>query len=156
MIDATKTHLAFGIIMGALLMAWVMQVVRDNRPAICARVCLAIAIISLVALFLILSMHFARARDDGRYAQSPLKSWFDTLKSERGLCCSFADGETVADPDWESKNGQYRVKINEKWVDVPPDAVITEPNRAGRTMVWPIIDDSGGVYIRCFMPGSMA
>jgi hypothetical protein len=23
------------------------------------------------------------------------------------------------------------------WVDVPNEAVITEPNRAGRTMVWP-------------------
>ncbi|MBH5403031.1 hypothetical protein HZZ13_35335 [Bradyrhizobium sp. CNPSo 4010] len=23
------------------------------------------------------------------------------------------------------------------WVEVPDDSVITEPNRAGRTMVWP-------------------
>ena len=30
-----------------------------------------------------------RARDlDGRYANSPLKQWFDNLKSGRGLCCS--------------------------------------------------------------------
>ena len=39
------------------------------------------------------------ARDlDGRYANSPLKSWFDRLASGRGLCCSMADGESVADP----------------------------------------------------------
>ena len=38
------------------------------------------------------------ARDlDGRYANSPLKPWFDHLASGRGLCCSMADGESVAD-----------------------------------------------------------
>ena len=35
------------------------------------------------------------ARDDGRYANSPLKSWFDQLASGKGLCCSFADGFKV-------------------------------------------------------------
>jgi len=34
----------------------------------------------------------ALVRDDGRYANSPLKSWFDRLASGNGLCCSFADG----------------------------------------------------------------
>jgi hypothetical protein len=48
------------------------------------------------------------------------------------------DGVTVADPDWESRNGHYRVRLLGKWIDVPDDAVITEPNRVGRTMVWPM------------------
>ena len=47
----------------------------------------------------------AMARDDGRYANSPLKPWFDSLKSVNGLCCSFADGVVVDDPDWDSKDG---------------------------------------------------
>jgi len=95
------------------------------------------------------------ARDlDGRYANSPLKSWFDHLASGKGLCCSMADGESVADPDWDSKEGHYRVRLENNWVDVPDDAVITEPNRAGRTMVWPIRYD-GQILVRCFMPGSM-
>jgi hypothetical protein len=34
------------------------------------------------------------ARDDGRFADSPLKPWFDRLASGRGLCCSFADMST--------------------------------------------------------------
>ena len=34
------------------------------------------------------------------------------------------------------------------------EAVVAEPNRAGRTMVWPLYGYSG-VTIRCFMPGSM-
>jgi len=95
------------------------------------------------------------ARDlDGRYANSPLKQWFDNLKSGRGLCCSMADGQSVADPDWESKDGHYRVRLENNWIDVPDDALITEPNRAGRTMVWPLLFD-GKISIRCFMPGSM-
>jgi len=95
------------------------------------------------------------ARDlDGRYANSPLKSWFDHLASGKGVCCSMADGETVADPDWESKDGHYRVRLENNWIDVPDDAVITEPNRAGRTMVWPI-RSGDQISIRCFIPGSM-
>ena len=38
----------------------------------------------------------ASARDpDGRYANSPLKQWFDQLASGKGMCCSFADGFSV-------------------------------------------------------------
>ena len=95
-----------------------------------------------------------QARDDGRYSQSPLKQWFDSLKSGKGPCCSDADGFAVSDPDWESRNGHYLVRIDNQWIDVPDDAVITEPNRAGRTMVWPF-KGSLGIAIRCFMPGSM-
>jgi hypothetical protein len=95
-----------------------------------------------------------QARDDGRYMQSPLKPWFDSLRSGKGPCCSDADGFALSDPDWESKNGHYRVRIDNEWIDVPDDAVITEPNRVGRTMVWPI-NGSLGISIRCFMPGSM-
>lgn len=95
------------------------------------------------------------ARDpDGRYANSALKQWFDSLKSGKGPCCSDADGFALSDVDWESGNGRYRVRIEGEWHDVPEDAVITEPNRAGRTMVWPIRGYQG-LTIRCFMPGSM-
>jgi hypothetical protein len=96
----------------------------------------------------------AVARDDGRYANSPLKPWFDSLRSGKGLCCSDADGSVVSDVDWESKDGHYRVRLEGQWIDVPDDAVITVPNRAGRTMVWPV-KDSAGISIRCFLPGSM-
>lgn len=97
-----------------------------------------------------------KARDlDGRYVASPLKPWFDHLSSGRGLCCSDADGFAVSDPDWDSKDGHYRVRLEGEWVDVPDDAVITEPNRAGRTMVWPIYHNGAPTVIRCFMPGSM-
>src|SRR3954452_23720053 len=110
--------------------------------------------IALIVLGL-LPINFAAARDDGRYANSPLKGWFDSLKSGRGPCCSDADGFAVSDPDWDSQNGQYRVRIDGNWIVVPEDAVITAPNLYGRTMVWPI-KGSLGTTIRCFMPGSMS
>jgi hypothetical protein len=106
----------------------------------------------------------ALGRDlDGRYANSPLRPWFDQLKSRSGPCCSNADGYVVEDADWEAKNGHYRVRVPEGsiskvmvWIDVPDSSVITEPNKAGRTMVWPVYYDSYPyVWIRCFMPGSM-
>jgi hypothetical protein len=97
----------------------------------------------------------ASGRDlDGRYADSPLREWFDHLASGNGLCCSMADGEIVADPDWESKDGHYRVRLENQWFDVPDSSVITEPNLAGRTMVWPL-RIGAAISIRCFMPGSM-
>jgi hypothetical protein len=97
----------------------------------------------------------AQARDDGRYANSPLKSWFDSLRSKLGgPCCSNADGLALADVDWDTKDGHYRVRIEGEWVNVPADAVITEPNRAGRTMVWPYFLN-GRTFIRCFLPGTM-
>ena len=96
------------------------------------------------------------ARDRGQFANSnaELKAWFDGLKSARGPCCSDADGTAISDADWESGGGRYRVRIEGEWVDVPEDAVISEPNRVGRTMVWPIRGYLG-LTIRCFMPGSM-
>ena len=116
---------------------------RNAFPIVCA------------VLLVVISNEFARARDDGRYSNSPLKPWFDSLRSLRGPCCSDADGLVVADPDWDSKDGHYRVRLDGQWIVVPDDAVITEPNRAGRTMVWPI-RGSLGISIRCFIPGSMS
>lgn len=98
----------------------------------------------------------ALARDDGRYANTnpEMKKWFDGLASGRGPCCSDADGFAISDVDWESSNGHYRVRLEGRWYEVPDDAVITVPNKVGRTMVWPIkYPDT--IIIRCFMPGPM-
>jgi hypothetical protein len=104
----------------------------------------------------------ALGRDlDGRYKDAPLHEWFNHLASHKGLCCSLADGYVVEDADWMSENGHYRVHVPKAagskdmiWVEVPDDAVITEPNKAGRTMVWPLYGVDG-VSIRCFIPGGM-
>ena len=92
--------------------------------------------------------------DDGRYANSSLKAWFDHLASGKGLCCSFADGKSVEDVDWDTQNGHYRVRLDGVWVDIPAAAVITEPNKLGTAVVWPFKDENGALQIRCFIPGS--
>ena len=93
-------------------------------------------------------------RDDGRFANSPLKEWFDHLASRNGLCCAFADGVSVQDVDWDTQEGHYRVRIHGEWIVVPDDSVVTEPNRFGPAVVWPYNDRYGNTRIRCFIPGA--
>lgn len=126
---------------------------RTRRPVPGILIVLAVAQLILPSLD-------AKARDvDGRYASSPLKSWFETLRSQKGPCCSDADGTALSDIDWDVTDGQYRVRIEGQWWNVPEEAIIKEPNRAGRTMVWPVyywqLDRALRIDIRCFMPGHM-
>lgn len=98
--------------------------------------------------------HHAVAHDDGRFANSPLKSWFDKLASGKGLCCSVSDGRTVEDPDWGTDGDHYWVRIDGKRLIVPDDAVVSEPNIFGRAVVWPITNANGDTTIRCFLAGT--
>jgi hypothetical protein len=124
--------------------------------------------VGFAVLLLGLASQFSHARDHGQFASSTpeIKAWFDGLRSGNGPCCSDADGTAISDADWETRDGHYRVRVPRYgylvagqqqelvWVDVPEEAVITEPNRVGRTMVWPLYGYLG-LTIRCFMPGSM-
>jgi hypothetical protein len=132
----------------------------DESNVRCRSRLLPVALVVVLLGIRVLALHPAVARDlDGRFANSPLHSWFESLRSGRGPCCSDADGRALSDVDWDSKDGHYRVYIDGEWWDVPDEAVIKEPNRAGRTMVWPVYySPQGGpvrIEIRCFMPGSM-
>src|ERR1700716_3339080 len=104
---------------------------------------------TLILFTLLCAPAFAHDHD-----RPDLDNWFNRLTSGKGLCCSNSDGTALSDVDWESKDGHYRVRLDNEWIDVPEDAVITEPNRVGRTMVWPLRGYLG-TTIRCFMPGSM-
>ena len=87
---------------------------------------------------ILLAVSSAQAHDDGRYASSPLKPWFEILQSKGGgKCCANADGIALSGVDWDTKHGHYRVRLQGQWVDVPDNTVIKQPNLAGRTMVWP-------------------
>ncbi len=89
-----------------------------------------LVVFALTAVALCISAFVPRellARDDGRFANSPLKSWFDKLASGKGLCCSFADGVSIEDIDWDTQDGGYRVRLNGKWIAVPEVAVVVEP-----------------------------
>jgi hypothetical protein len=115
---------------------------------------LALTVLALCMLVSIPS--HVSAHDDGRFAGSPLKAWFDQLASGKGLCCSFADGVSVQNVDWDTQNGRYRVRIQGQWVVVPDAAVVTEPNRFGPAVVWPYQDAGGATQVRCFLPGAGA
>jgi hypothetical protein len=124
-----------------------------------------LALIGGILIGFIFGVTLAHAHDDGRFAASPLKPWFDGLKSNKGMCCSFADGVTVKGVDWDTINVasagkepdvRYRVRLDGQWIVVPPDAVVTEPNRYGDAVVWPYQDAAGATQIRCFIPGSGA
>ena len=122
--------------------------------AIVAAFVIALVVISLAVLL----APRAHARDDGRYAgmDPVLHAWFDRLASGKGLCCSFADGFAIEDVDWDTQGGKYRVRLDGEWTVVPDSAVVTEPNKYGRAVVWPYMDADGATQIRCFLPGAGA
>jgi len=64
-------------------------------------------VVRIVLIFLLLCTP-ALAHDPGH---PELDEWFNRLASGKGLCCSFADGFAVSDVDWESKDGHYRVRL---------------------------------------------
>src|SRR5215470_3719011 len=104
-----------------------------------------------VAVLSITTINRTHAHD---HAHPELNSWFESLHSSKGPCCDGTDAERVDDADWETKDGHYRVRIDGEWVDVPNEAVVSGPNFAGRTMVWPYYLN-GHPKARCFMPGSI-
>jgi len=108
----------------------------------------------LAVLVIALMPMLAHAHDKRHPVTPQQKTWFDSLKSGKGPCCSDADGSVLTDNDWETRDGHYRVFIDGKWYDVPDDAVLKGPNLYGPTMVWPI-RTLGAISIRCFMPGTM-
>jgi hypothetical protein len=126
-------------------------------------------VFAIVVAILLLFTFAAGAHDHGQFANSGIdKSWWNGLKSGRGLCCSFADGVSLKSVDWDTLNGQYRVRLcaeppdsyeewatceNKKFVIVPDEALVLVPNKYGDAVVWPYII-SGEVAVRCFMPGS--
>jgi hypothetical protein len=44
-------------------------------------------------------------------------------RKPEGPCCSVADGQSVEGVDWDTKDGNYRVRLDGQWIEVPPDAL---------------------------------
>jgi hypothetical protein len=102
-------------------------------------------------------------RDDGRYASSPLKPWFESLRNGWGQsCCDLADGIEVVDGDWDTHDGHYRVRLASGWTVVPDQAVVQGPNHSHKAVVWlwneEALKDEWGIIpaspIHCFLPGT--
>ena|SRR5579859_3852190 len=124
---------------------------------------------AIVIVILLIANSCARAHEAAR---PELNGWFMQLKSDKGLCCDGDEALHLRDVEWETqdkKDSHFRVKVptdaaayerarhgesvDTVWVDVPDDAVIDEPNKAGSALVWPVYNESI-IWIRCFMPGA--
>jgi hypothetical protein len=102
-------------------------------------------------VFGVLMQGRAPAHDSNR---PELNDWFMGLTNrDKSPCCDRSEATRVADPDWESRDGHYRVRLDNEWIDVPDNAVVEGANRDGRALVWPV-KGYNGTWIRCFMPGA--
>src|SRR5262249_28364784 len=73
----------------------------------------------------------------GKWANDPLQPWFESLRNKLGLyCCAKADGHVLDDGEWDTKDNNYRVFVQGRWVVVPGDAVLSGPNKFGKAIVW--------------------
>jgi hypothetical protein len=145
---------------------------RDPLPLAFAWLTAALACafaLLLYILFAILFITHAHARDDGQFTNAPLHDWFNGLKSQQGLCCSFADGFSIADPDIDTRDGTFMVHLcatyqdkreawptcaDKVWIAVPENAMVHEPNRFGPAVVWPERGVENRTRVRCFLPGA--
>lgn len=147
-----KALLSIGIVIAILFAIWAVETAIDRfRPATGTPLRL-LAAFGMVGLIILGLVKLAQAHDRAR---PELDSWYRSLHSKANAwCCDGSDSTHVADADWESRAGHYRVRLEGQWYDVPDAAVIDGPNRDGRTLVWPSTG-YGGLTIRCFLPGSM-
>lgn len=134
----------------------------------------------VLASALMLTMNLPSS--NGHVAMHPeLNPWFAKLRSKSGPCCDGSDALHLRDVEWTTQNkkeSHYRVMVpktadlyrsasngqdmkkgDTEWVDVPDDALVTEPNLDHSTLVW--VWYSSGFqmtdqpHIRCFMPGAL-
>ena len=108
----------------------------------------------IIAISLVLIVVPVRAHD---HANAGLDPWYKSLSSRGGgPCCGGpnVDADAVNDGDWEVRGGHYWIRYRGTWMEVPDAMVLTQPNFAGRTLVW-MFYVNGEPKIRCFIPGSM-
>ncbi|HEY6381220.1 MAG TPA: hypothetical protein VIY07_05395, partial [Pseudolabrys sp.] len=114
-----------------------------------------LGIICCAASLLLFFPGLALTRDlDGKYSNSPLKQWFESLASRRGPCCSFADGQSVEDVDWDTKDGNIECDLTANGSRYRPTRLVTVSNKFGVAVVWPYNDYEGRTQIRGFIPGA--
>lgn len=134
-------------------------VLRPVSPAIktAGRYRTAIAAFAVLA-----TVAGAHAGDKGGHIGAPadIKTWIGGLADRNGAnCCSDADGVRPQEVDWDMGKKHYRVRVHDRWIDVPDVAVVHGPNYLGHAVVWiyeELLLDDAGVdfpYVRCFLPG---
>lgn len=110
-----------------------------------------------IALLFMMVVTAVLARNNGQWAQTDpeQRQFYNGLRNNNGmLCCTNNDGY---DAQWETRGDQYWVFVEMEWIQVPPMALLTVPNRYGAAKVWYNKPPNGGKpVIACFLPGTMS
>lgn len=123
---------------------------------------LIVMVVVIFALFAFILWAFTHAHAHD-HSRPELNGWYLSLSSHGGSpCCDNTDAKHISDVDWDSNCAdgkcQYRVRLYDKWWNVPDDAVVDGPNRDGAPLVWMVPtwqnDKIFSVSIRCFLPGA--
>lgn len=107
---------------------------------------------AIVPLILLLAIAPAAARDpDGRYANSPLKQWFESQHNSVGQwCCDEADGHPFFGDYKINEDGS--VTIGSETIEAYK--VLKGANPTGHA-VWWYTEGAYGKTTYCFIPGSL-
>jgi hypothetical protein len=82
--------------------------------------------------------------------------WLKQQRNQNGnLCCDGDDWTRADDLEWSASAGRYKVRIGTDWLDVPPEALIREPNKMGHVLVW-LRYLNGQPVVFCFAPGTLS
>ena len=117
---------------------------------------LAVALV-MAFLFILLISSISAGRDiDGRSAQmtDEQRDWVRGLKNHRDVpCCEETEGMDI--PYRITQDGKVEVKFENKWLPVPPDAMLNVPNKLGVARAWFARGPEGAIAVRCFLGGPM-
>lgn len=104
----------------------------------------------LLTAFLLCVALPANARDDGRYAGSPYKHWYESQHNAiGGYCCNEADGKDFYGDYRLTHDGGVEFDDNGQHYKLPAYMVLTGPNPTGHAVWWHVAETSF-----CFAVGS--
>lgn len=82
-------------------------------------------------------------------ATHEFQQWFESLRNPvtGGVCCGEADGKILADDEWRVVGDHYEVKVEGKFIPVPPGAIL---NRVDNPTGAPVLFMLGS-QVLCFV-----
>lgn len=87
------------------------------------------------------------------HSRPHLNEWLKSLHSKGGAwCCNGDDTDEIEDWDTKGTGGNYRVKWQGQWYDVPDTALVEGSNKSGAPLLW-MSKGYMAPAVRCFMPG---
>lgn len=180
MTQAYKTLLTFGILLSIMFLVWMIEMIRAIlHPVVLARIYLGLMIAGLVALVLLTTIQFSRARDLGQWedVDQNIRDWYLGLMQPDNpavSCCGPSDAYW-ADSYEVSDKGEYIAIITDerpdeplkrKHIDVGTRILVPkhklkydQSNPTGHGIIFlsgPPISGGGGGYVYCYVaPGGV-